>query len=218
MLCVYRQWKLPPELDPSRKSNNLPDQLSRLDQLLAPLDSLAAEGKLVAVAGGLNIDHLVTNDPRGRYDLKKLHERLDLSKDESSLEQLNFKPTRYRINTNPSLLDLFLTNTPAKFNCIETRPSAVADHWIVKAQMHVQDLEENIQFMKVRNWKMITSERLMEKIKDNEELNAVFKYRDPDKIAETMVLELNNILEEVSPSRVVEKKTYRKYTHAASFV
>ena len=66
MLCVYRQWKLPPELDPSRKSNNLPDQLTRLDQLLAPLDSLAAEGKCGAVAGDLNIYRLVTNDPRGR--------------------------------------------------------------------------------------------------------------------------------------------------------
>ena len=86
ILCTYRQWKLPPELDPARVSNNLEDQLQRLDQILEPLDNLAAQGNLVLAAGDLNIDHMIANDPRSRFDIRKLHEKLDVSKDYSNLE------------------------------------------------------------------------------------------------------------------------------------
>ena len=84
--CLYRHCKLLPELDRQIILYNLSDKVTRLDQGLAPLDQLASEGKYVLAAGDLNIDHLISNDPTSRYDLAKLHECLDISKNTSSLD------------------------------------------------------------------------------------------------------------------------------------
>ena len=46
----------------------------------------------------------------------------------------------------------------------------------------------------------------MEKIKNNKRLNEGISYVDPDLIAEVTIDELNNILEEISPSHVVQRK------------
>ena len=78
------------------------EQLLRLETIMKPIKELTDEGKEVALLGDLNIDLLETNDPRSNYKIKTLQDNYLPILDETQMCQLNFKPTRYRINCNAS--------------------------------------------------------------------------------------------------------------------
>ena len=101
-LCIYHQWKLLSVLDPDGVSNNLINPTWQADKAIG---AIRAQGNYVLAVGDINIDHLFSNDPRSQYDLQKLHECLDITKDLANLEQLNFCPTRHRSHVKSSLLD-----------------------------------------------------------------------------------------------------------------
>ena len=77
---------------------------------------------------------------------------------------------------------------------------------MVLAQIHAKDIEDKPQFIRVRDWSLVTSENIMREIKENERLNGIFNYQDPDIVAEILVEELNNILEKIAPSKVVQMR------------
>ena len=128
ILCVYRQWHTLPELDPNKNSGLLINQIKRFDELMKPIQKLAEDGQSILVAGDINIDQLLTNDPDSRYDIRKLNEVLTKYKDLAQLQQLNFKATRHQQGCRPSLLDLYLSNTPTKIDSITTKHRIISDH------------------------------------------------------------------------------------------
>ena len=164
------------------------------------------------VQGDINIDQWQPNDPLSRPDVRQLNEKLVELKSDINLQQCNFKPTRFRDGQNPSLLDLVLCSRPLNINCIETFNSNVADHKCVGFQYHVKELVNQEQFILIRNWKLVNSTILMNHIESNLNLTEIFSLTDPDEIAKTIILEMNKILEEIAPSRIVQKRSYEK-TH-----
>ena len=56
------------------------------------------------------------------------------------------------------------------------------------------------------NWWLITSERLMEEIEKSELLSRMFELEDPIDVGETLIIALNRIVEEISPSKVTQMK------------
>ena len=206
ILCWYRQWHILSELDPDENSGHIKNQLDCIERVLKPIEKLSDQGASLLVAGDLNIDQLEVNDPDSRADLKQLNQILIKYKNIASLQQLNHKPTWHRTGKRPSLLDLFLTNTPTKTNNIETKPSIVADHCSVKLQLHTKEIKDNIQFIKIREWKALTADNLMQKIKENERINKIFHYEDPEIVAKILIEEMNAIIEEIAPIRIVQRK------------
>ena len=116
------------EEDPRKNSGHIEKQIERLHSALAPIKDLADKGYPLLVAGDVNIDQLAINDPTARHDLKRLNSTLNIYKDYSNLQQLNYDPTRYRIGSKPSLLDLILSNQPGHVDSVETKKSVIADH------------------------------------------------------------------------------------------
>ena len=118
--------------------------------------------------------------------------------------QLNFMPTRHIIKCNPSLLDHIFVNNPNNVSSIETTPSLIADHCLVKIIYHCKLLKTPVKFRRIRNFNLITSESLMQKIIECESLQTAFQETDPEEKIKTIIRELNRIIEEIAPSRVVK--------------
>ena len=203
---IYRQWHLPITLQTSPDKVGLPAQLDRFSRITRSIKSIDNGVTPIIVQGDLNIDQWTPNDPLNRYDICQLQPVLEDLKTEVHLEQMNFKPTRFRNHQNPSLLDLVLTNKPQHINCVETTNSNIADHLCVACQFHIKELEINQQFICTRNLNLLNSEKLMNSIEDNEKLTEVFKYTDPDKIADVVINEMNSIVEDIAPSKIVQRR------------
>ena len=113
VLCLYRQWHLVSEANVP-DSGLIANQLERLAKALEPIDDLRAKGHQLLVGGDINIDHLVANNPRKRWDIARLTDLLDDVRDRNDLEIVNdlHKPTRFQRGQTPSLLDLFIASHP----------------------------------------------------------------------------------------------------------
>ena len=202
LVCVYRQWKLLHIDDPS---SNLPaKQLARLELILETINKIIKDGKETLLIGDLNIDLWPANNPGQRKDIKALFELYQSVINQLGLCQLNYKPTRFQSNANPSLLDHMFASHPQMINSVETKLSIIADHCVIKCQYHSSTLRQRPQFKRVRNHKLLNSDVLMEHIARNERLQRIFEETDPDFIAETLIAEMNRILEDISPSRLIQ--------------
>ena len=91
------------------------------------------------------------------------------------MQQLNFKPTRFRDGQNLSLLDLVLCTRPQNANCLKTINSNIADHKCVGFQFHVKELVSQEQFILIRDWKLVNANLLMEHIEMNVKLTEIFQ-------------------------------------------
>ena len=105
--------------------------------------------------------------------------------------QVNSKPTWIRHNTNPFLIDHIFASNIGKIDSVETKPTIVADHHIVKCQYHSQLLKVRQQFRRVRNSTLITTDSLTKHITNNVRLQSIFKIEDPEIIAATIISEMN---------------------------
>ena len=112
-----------------------------------------------------------------------------------------------RIGSKPSLLDLILSNQPGHVDSVETKKSVIADHCSVRFQYHTKELPERIQFIKIREWRRLVTGKLMDEIEKNENLNHIFRMDNPNEIAETLVKEMNTIIETIAPLKIVQKSS-----------
>ena len=63
--------------------------------------------------------------------------------------------------------------------------------------------------MKIREWENINSDSLMSEIEDNANLQSIFSLTDQNDIAETIVKELNDIIEILAPARIVQQRSHK---------
>ena len=108
---IYRQWKAPAETD-SNTAEGIARQVQRLELAVQSLSRVVSDGNIHLVAGDINIDRHLPNDPLLRPDLRALTPVLEDYLIDSSMLQINHKPTRHQLGSRSSLLDLFLTNVP----------------------------------------------------------------------------------------------------------
>ena len=109
------------------------------------------------MAGDINIDRNIDNDPLSRGDVKALTEILEETMEECNLVQMNWENTRHWRGRD-SLLDLFLTNIPKKIDTIKTERCQIADHSSVSLQIHAKDIIRRPKMRKIRKWKNIELE------------------------------------------------------------
>ena len=122
--------------------------------------------------------------------------------EECNLVQMNWENTRHWRGRD-SLLDLFLTNIPKKIDTIKTERCQIADHSSVSLQIHAKDIIRRPKMRKIRKWKNIEPEILNAMIDVNENLQSLFKYEDPDKIANILVEEYNRIINTLAPEKII---------------
>ena len=70
-------------------------------------------------------------------------------------------------------------------------------------------------FRKIRNYRLIYRESLLEALKINPKMQNVFHYTDPNKIAEIIMGTLNEIIDTLAPLRIVSiKKDHIPYINS----
>ena len=97
------------------------------------------------------------------------------------------------------------TNTPnyinLKANIINNSNPVLSDHSILSCNYTSKDICIPQQFKIIRNNKLLTKEKLQYYFNNNIALNNIFSYTEPNIIANTIINELSNIIELISPSK-----------------
>ena len=203
-ICLYRQWQI---LHKDEPNSGLPiKQLERLNPVMDLLRQFSSNNDELLLIGDINIDLWPPNDPSNRKDIKQIYNEYRSVMNELGICQLNFKPTRFRNHCSPSLLDHMFANHPQHVDSVETKLSVIADHCIISMQYHIKPLKIRPQFRRIRNHQLINSDIITEKIGENERLQRIFEEEDPDIIAETIIAEMNRIIEDIAPSKLVQIK------------
>ena len=203
--CVYRQWQLPQEVDPLR-GGSTKEQCDRFQIIMNMMDIACQYGHNTVFCGDVNIDIHPPNDPLSRYELRMLTETYESHLRKNHMSQINFEPTRHWPGRGSTLLDHFQSTCPEKFNNIQNIRSHIADHDLVKANVHVIDLFRKPQYKRYRKYNNVNYTNIMTLIEANPMLQKIFNFKCPHKIAKTIVEAYNSILNFLAPTITEEIK------------
>ena len=207
LVANYRQWK---GTAPNYNYNLRTDDhaIERLKEMTKVWESAIQLGNPTTIVGDINIDRYEPNDPESRPDLKNLIPILRDFQIQNKLILVNKEPTRYRHGQRPTLLDLILTTQPQNISEIANISNFCSEHMGVYCKIKLNQIVINQQFRKVRSRKNLIASVLMPLIDENENLQKIFSTSDPEIIASTLTKEIDDIIEYVAPSKLIQiKKT-----------
>ena len=151
-------------------------------------------GLPTTILGDINVDRLEENDPKSRADLKNLIPKLKTFQNDKNFSSMNTKATRYRVNQRPTLLDLIITNKPETISNIKNVSNHCSEHMGVICTVKIEESATSVQFVKTRkNW-LLTKETQMPLIYNNVKLQEIFCTGDPNKIANILTDEMDEII------------------------
>ena len=73
-------------------------------------------------------------------------------------------------------------------------------------QYHLKGIKFRPQKRKIRDWKLVSTDSLMEEIERDEKLMNIFSHSDPNYVANTIIEQMNKIVNYIAPPRVVTVK------------
>ena len=142
----------------------------------------------------------------------------------NSLVVHNSEPTFFR-NSQKSCIDHILSNCPTKISNIRTHindnsnnytnikasiinndNATLSVHALLSWNYNSKDIHIPQQFKSIRNYRLLTKDKLQSMISNNNILNSIFSETDPNIIANSLISELTNIIEILSPSKKVQCK------------
>ena len=205
LVANYRQWK---GTAPSCSFNGRIDDhaVKRFIEMTNVWKSALAMNNPTTILGDINIDRLEVNDPVSRQDLKNLIPILKDIQSSHNLVLMNNEPTRFRHGQRPTLLDLVITNSPQNVSNVKNISNFCSEHMGVFCRINIDQVIINQQFRKIRNRINLNSKTLMPLIENNLKLQGIFSTSEPDTIAETLTTEIDNIVESVAPSKIIQIK------------
>ena len=199
----YRQWQLPSCL--SNENTNLPSKLfDRYKLIIDSWNRAIMEGKETIVLMDANIDTSTNSCHNSQYSIKKLHDLLLSHMNDHNICQHNKELTHFNGYHQPSLIDHIYSNCPLKISNVTTSQNIYSDHSIITAIYSSKEQLSHPRFLNIRNWKLLTKEKLCDLIDRSELLNSIFKYTDPNIIENIIQIELNSIIDFISPSKTVQ--------------
>ena len=204
ILGMYRQWgHLAAMCKPD--SHKTAAQCDRFTRLMSKVEPIPSKNNSILIGGDINVDLYPPNNPTRRHIIKKLTDIYNDVINLSNLCQMNFEPTRYQ-GQSKSLLDHYFTNSPDRVDAVQSLPSHIADHWLVKLQFHVDILQSKPQFREVRNFAAITPASLCDLLEMNVNLNSIFKSSCPNKVMNIIVDEYNSVINTLAPPKLIQTK------------
>ena len=130
-------------------------------------NNVLKKGKPTMILGDLNIDRIENNDPKRRQDLKNLIPLLETFQVDNNIVLINKKPSRFRINQRPTLLDLVLTNKPELISETKNICNHCSEHDGIFNIIQCKSTTTNVQFTIRRDTRNLTPENLDMHIKNN---------------------------------------------------
>ena len=209
IVCTYRQWKGTAPLC-SFNSRIDGDCILRLQELIKVWTNTINLGNPTFICGDINVDRFEANDPMRRSDLRNLIPLISDFQSTNNVVLVNSKPTRFRQNQRPTLIDLIMTNKPDLIKDHKNIINHCSEHFGVKCEIKAVPDQIYPQFMNIRSRVNLTSSNLMNLIESNQNLCDIFSMTDPDDISDTLLKELNNIINEIAPIKKVQITKYNR--------
>ena len=160
----------------------------------------------LVIAGDINIDRHMPNDPMRRPDLRALIPIWEDFTMTNNLAQLNHKPTRHQSGCNSSLLDLFLTNVPERATNIENFNNITSEHEGVSMILHTKSQIKKPKSRVIRRYENATFETMQPLIDENIKLQSLFSDHDPEIIANKLIDGLKDITDIVVSKQRIQVK------------
>merc|ERR1711954_258739 len=198
--AVYRQWKARGESG-ANTSLCIARQCQRLKVMTEKLNKIFEDNFELVVAGDMNIDQHIRNNPCNRPDVRALTPILEELMMTKNLAQMNFKPTRHQNGCKSSLLDLFLMNIPDRMTNIENFVNTLSEHEGVKSISQTKSQVKIPKSRVIRNYSKCTFNIMKPMVDANDNLQSIFQEFDPEIIANKIVTGMREITD-----IVVEKK------------
>ena len=151
-----------------------------------------------------NMDSNINSNHNNFYKLQKLYELWLRHINKYNITQHNYKLTHFRPNRSPSSLDHLYSNCPLKLSNVTTHDNALSDHSIITGIYSDKDIKIDPKFVTIRKFKNLTDIKLKNAIKNSENLNSIFNYQDPNKIANILQIELNAIIDYFTEPKIIQ--------------
>ena len=175
------------------------------------MDKCSKKNNPTYILGDINIDRLEKNDPENRPDIRKLIPILTEFQKSNKVILTNHRPTRFRINQTPTLLDLVMTNSPDTIAENRYCNNFCSEHEAIVTKIKTTPININVQFMNVRDQRNLTPENINKMIEDSHVFNDIFSEKDPNKITDMYTNEMNRIINTLAPTRRVQISKRNKY-------
>ena len=208
----YRQWKLPAIVDPDNNKNKDKKQLQRLGLIIEKWEDALKEGKHTIVAMDDNIDTNINAKHNKIYKIENLAAMLRDHLEDKGLITHNNELTRFQQNQDPSCIDHLYSNCPRNISNVITHKNLFSDHSLISLIYNTKSKFYTPKFTNVRNFKLLSRERMLLFLDNSIELNKIFNYTDPEVIANIMQIELNAMINIIAPCKRIQiKKNYQGY-------
>ena len=153
------------------------------------------------IAGDLNLDYLkwISPEQRHLYMVEDVKNRVETM----GFTQQVKGPTRFWVNTVPSLLDQVWTNNPVKIIFCKNHSRPVADHNMVETSVRLKGNIRNNQESRKRKWKTLDLEQFKEKIRQIE-WEKILEIEDPNIANNFFEENMRKVLDELIPVNKIQ--------------
>ena len=203
----YRQWALGKELDKNGNSKSIKAQLERYKSIALNIEKAIGENKDTIICMDDNFDDLEGNKYTNKYNAKNgLQKLLDIRQNimnNCNLVIHNKKATFFKLDSQ-SRIDHIYSNCMGKILNLRTIITGMSDHCLINFTYRTKNVNIKPKFAFQRDKYLLTSHELGNYVDHNFELNTIFHSHDPNVIAETIIRELNLIINIIAPKKRVQ--------------
>ena len=208
----YRQWSLPKCMDFYNKNDSDLKQGHRFEITLENWSKCISEGKDIVVLTDDNVDTSTNASHNKKYKIRHIEKLLNDHINKHGIVLHNKQLTRFESHSQPSILDHIYSNCPSKLTPVETIKNIFSDHSLLKVNYTMSQNMYKPKYVFLRNYRLITKEKMTNYIKNSDELNSIFCQTDPNIIASIIQIEINSIIELIAPGKRTQyKKNYQPY-------
>merc|ERR1712240_317861 len=200
-----------PQILNIKDSHGLIQQTERWDNVLDKWQQAILEKKEVIVMADDNMD-FDNENYNNRYRIKAIKEKTIQFLTEHNITIHNKEPTYFVNQTPTSCIDHIYSNCPQKITHIKTINNGLSDHATITATYHTKAPINNPKVIYTRPKHLLTEHNLNKYLNNNDIIQTVYNYTDPELIAEILMREYNNIIEIIAPrTKRQVKKNYTPY-------
>ena len=200
----YRQWRSLDGED-KKESGTTKSQKDRFQLWNNSLTKAQAELKPVVLMGDINIDVTPWLHPDRQLSESPLLKMLKATASQLEFSLIKTEPTRHQGEDVPSVLDLILTNIPAQLSTPILIDSS-SDHKVIFFHKSTKVKAKVLLIRKARSYKNYTKEKLQNQL-NMPRLNRLLFSTNLNYVANTLVDEVNRVLDVIAPVRTIQLRT-----------
>ena len=219
LMAGYRQWQLPNTHPQHTNSHLNTAQHSRFKDILQKWSMALQEHKHTIVLMDDNINTTHHNTHNARYNIQALQDTLTQHMHDNNIVIHNNTPTHFSHNTTPSCIDHIYSNCPTLLHNTTTLHTGASDHSILTTQYNTRNTTTQPTHISVRPRHLLTQHSLEQHIQHSLPLQQLFQSHDANTVADTLMYELNLIINTIAPARTIQAtKHYTPYIDSDTLI